>query len=228
MEAMKPLDETHLAIFRRHMVEIIDMHFDLASQEIGKDAPDPRLRAVLMEVPRHMFVPPQLALAAYHDTPLPIGFDKTVSQPFIAALMIDLLDLQAGEEVLEVGTGFGYQAALMAVLGAQVRTVEVVEEFAAEARQRLAALGHDDIAIRVGDGSRGWAEHAPFDKMLVTAAAAAPPPALVEQLRPGGRMVIPLGGKEVQHLSVVEKRLDSSLDTRAIMAVRFTQLETLI
>jgi protein-L-isoaspartate(D-aspartate) O-methyltransferase len=223
---MKPLDETHLAIFRRHMVEIIDMHFDLASEEIGKDAPDRRLREVLLEVPRHFFVPQQLALAAYQDTPLPIGFDKTVSQPFIAALMIDLLDLEPGEEVLEVGTGFGYQAALMAALGARVRSVEVVEEFAAEARQRLAALGHDDIDIRVGDGSRGWAEHAPFDKMLVTAAAAAPPPALVEQLRPGGRMVIPLGGKEVQHLSVVEKRLDSSLETRAIMAVRFTQLET--
>jgi protein-L-isoaspartate(D-aspartate) O-methyltransferase len=225
---MKALDETHLAIFRRHMVEIIDMHFDLASDEIGKNAPDPRLREVLLEIPRHLFVPSQLALAAYQDTPLPIGFDKTVSQPFIAALMIDLLGLEAGEEVLEVGTGFGYQAALMAALGAQVRSVEIVEEFAVEARQRLAALGHDGIAIRVGDGSRGWAEHAPFDKMLVTAAAAAPPPALVEQLRPGGRIVIPLGGKEVQHLSVVEKRLDSSLDTRAIMAVRFTQLETLI
>ena len=225
---MKPLDETHLAIFRRHMVEIIDMHFDLAADEIGKSAPDPRLREALLETPRHLFVPPQLILAAYQDTPLPIGFDKTVSQPFIGALMIDLLDLEPGEELLEVGTGFGYQAALMAALGAEVRSVEIVEEFATEARQRLAALGHDNVAIRVGDGSRGWAEHAPFDKILVTAAAAEPPPALVDQLRPGGRMVIPLGGREVQQLSVVEKKLDSSLETRAIMAVRFTLLETVI
>jgi protein-L-isoaspartate(D-aspartate) O-methyltransferase len=223
---MKPLDDSHLAIFRRHMVEIVDMHFDLASEEIGKEAPDPRLRQALLDVPRHLFVPPQLVLAAYQDTPLPIGFDKTVSQPFIGALMIDLLELEPGEEVLEIGTGYGYQAALMASLGAQVRSVEIVEEFAGEARQRLGLLGCDDVAIRVGDGSRGWAEHAPFDKILVTAAAAAPPPALVEQLRPGGRMAIPLGGKDVQQLSVVEKRLDSSLDTRTIMAVRFTQLET--
>src|SRR3954452_10166640 len=225
---MKPLDETHLAIFRRHMVEIIDMHFDLAGDEIGKSAPDPRLRQALLEIPRHLFVPPQLAVAAYQDTPLPIGFDKTVSQPFIGAVMIDLLDPQPGEEVLEVGTGFGYQAALMAALGTQVRSVEIVEEFAAEARQRLAALGSDGVAIRVGDGSRGWVEHAPFDKILVTAAAPVPPPALIEQLRPGGRMVIPLGGKEVQHLSVVEKRLDSSVETREVMAVRFTMLETVI
>ena len=116
---MKPLDESHLALFRRHMVEIIDMHFDLASDELGKSAPEPRLRRALLEVPRHLFVPPQLILAAYQDTPLPIGFDKTVSQPFIGALMIDLLDLEPGEELLEVGTGFGYQAALMAELGAR-------------------------------------------------------------------------------------------------------------
>jgi protein-L-isoaspartate(D-aspartate) O-methyltransferase len=107
-----------------------------------------------------------------------------------------------------------------------VRSVEIVEEFAAEARQRLGALGHDEVAIRVGDGSRGWAEHAPFDKILVTAAAPAPPEALADQLRPGGRIVMPLGGKDVQQLAVVDKRLDGSLDIREAMAVRFTQLET--
>lgn len=228
MDGMKPLDETHLAIFRRHMVEVVDMHFDLAEEEIGKNVPEPRLRQALLDVPRHLFVPPQLVLAAYQDTPLPIGFDKTVSQPFIGALMIDLLELEPGDSVLEVGTAYGYQAAIMATLGAEVYSVEIVEEFAAEARQRLAALGCDRVQIRVGDGSRGWSEHAPFDKILVTAAAPAPPPALIEQLRPGGRLVMPLGGKDVQQLSVVEKRLDSSLDTREIMAVRFTQLETVI
>ncbi|HEX5182836.1 MAG TPA: protein-L-isoaspartate(D-aspartate) O-methyltransferase [Allosphingosinicella sp.] len=225
---MKPLDETHLAILRRHMVEIVDMHFDLAEQEIGKDAPDPLLRQALVDVPRHLFVPPQLILASYQDTPLPIGFDKTVSQPFIGALMIDLLDLEAGDSVLEIGTGYGYQAALMATLGAEVYSVEIVEEFAAEARQRLEALGCDHVSIREGDGSRGWSDHAPFDRILVTAAAPAPPTAVIEQLRPGGRLVMPIGGKDVQQLSVVEKRLDSSLDTREIMAVRFTQLETVI
>jgi protein-L-isoaspartate(D-aspartate) O-methyltransferase len=225
---MKPLDETHLAILRRHMVEIVDMHYDLAGEEIGKAAPDPRLRKALLDLPRHMFVPPQLVIAAYQDTPLPIGFDKTVSQPFIGALMIDLLDLEPGERVLEIGTGFGYQAALMAALGAEVFSVEIVEEFAGEARQRLDLLGREAVTIRVGDGSRGWAEHEPFDKILVTAAAPSPPPALAEQLRPGGRLVIPLGGKDVQQLSVVEKRLDGSIDTRTIMPVRFTELETSI
>ena len=223
---MKPLGEEHLAIFRRHMVETIDIHYDLASDEIGRDSLEPRLRTALLEVPRHLFVPPQLAAVAYQDTPLPIGFDKTLSQPFIAALMLDLLDLEPGERTLEVGTGLGYQAAVMAALGVRLFSVEVVEEFAQAARLRLAALDHD-VEIRVGDGSRGWSEHAPFDKILVTAAAAAPPQALVDQLRPGGRMVVPLGPKEeVQQLSVVEKKLDGSLATESVMAVRFTELET--
>ncbi|HEY0130223.1 MAG TPA: protein-L-isoaspartate O-methyltransferase [Allosphingosinicella sp.] len=191
---MKPMGEQHLALLRRHMVEIVDLHFDLASEELGKDEVDPRLRAALLRVPRHLFVPHQLAVAAYQDTPLPIGFDKTISQPFIGALMLDLLDLSPGQRVLEVGTGLGWQAAVMAALGAFVWSVEIVEEFAEGARLQLAAEDHD-VEIRVGDGSRGWPEHAPFDRILVTAAASAPPQALGEQLAPGGRMVIPLGGK---------------------------------
>jgi protein-L-isoaspartate(D-aspartate) O-methyltransferase len=223
---MKPMDESHLAILRRHMVEIVDLHFDLAADETGRDAPGPALRRAMLEVPRHLFVPAQLAVAAYQDTPLPIGFDKTVSQPFIGALMLDLLDLAPGEDVLEIGTGYGYQAALMAALGAKVSSVEIVEEFAAEARARLDALDLRQVAIRTGDGSRGWAERAPFDKILVTAAAPAVPPALVEQLRPGGRIVIPIGDRDVQQLSLIEKRRDSTLSERAVMAVRFTRLET--
>ncbi|HEY0411997.1 MAG TPA: protein-L-isoaspartate(D-aspartate) O-methyltransferase [Allosphingosinicella sp.] len=225
---MKAMGEEHLAIFRRHMVEIVDLHFDLAADEIGKPAPDPALREALLAVPRHLFVPGQLALAAYQDTPLPIGFDKTVSQPFIGALMLDLLDLQPGERVLEVGTGLGYQAAIMASLGAEVWSVEIVEEFAAEAEARLKAFGYGEVRVRTGDGTRGWSDHAPFDKILVTAAAPGPPPTLIEQLRPGGRIVMPLGGKDVQQLSVVDKRLDGSLDTREVMPVRFTQLETVV
>jgi protein-L-isoaspartate(D-aspartate) O-methyltransferase len=221
---MKPMTEKHLAVLRRHMVEIIDMHCDLAGDELGKDALGPALREALLKVPRHLFVPQPLAAAAYQDTPLPIGFDKTVSQPFIGALMLDLLDIAPGERILEVGTGLGYQAAVMTEIGARVYSVEVVEEFAEAAESLLAALGYA-VTIRVGDGSRGWPDHAPFDAILLTAATAEPPDALVEQLKPGGRMVIPVGGSEVQQLSIVEKRADGAVTTRPVMAVRFTQLE---
>ena len=223
---MKPMGEEHLAILRRHMVEIVEMHFDLASDDLDNRTLEPRLRRALMEVPRHLFVPHQLAAVAYQDTPLPIGFDKTLSQPFIGALMLDLLELEPGERALEVGTGLGYQAAVMAALGLRVFSVEIVEEFAQAARLRLAAIDRD-VEIRVGDGSRGWVEHAPFDKILVTAAAKAPPKPLIDELRPGGRMAIPLGPKdEVQQLSIVEKKLDGSVAMRAVMPVRFTELET--
>jgi len=221
---VKPMTEQHLAVLRRHMVEIIDMHFDLASDEIGKDSLDPSVRRALLDVPRHLFVPQQLAALAYQDTPLPIGFDKTLSQPFIGAAMVDLLDIEPGQRILEVGTGLGYQAALMTEMGAAVWSVEVVEEFAEAAATRFAALGHD-VAVRVGNGTRGWAEHAPFDAVLVTAAAAAPPEALIEQLAVGGRMVIPLGAEDVQQLTLATKRDDGTLATREIMPVRFTRLE---
>ena len=221
---MKPITEQHLALFRRHMVELIDLQFELASEEIGQDRIDPALRRALLDVPRHLFVPQQLMLMAYQDTPLPIGFDKTISQPFIGALMIDLLGVEEGVRVLEVGTGLGYQAAVMAEMGGQLFSVEVVEEFAEAAAGRFAALGYD-IQVRVGDGSRGWAEHAPYDRILVTAAAAEPPPALIEQLGLGGRMVIPLGPEEIQQLSVIEKRPDGDVSIRPIMPVRFTRLE---
>jgi protein-L-isoaspartate(D-aspartate) O-methyltransferase len=226
---MKPMTERHLAILRRHMVEVVDMHFDMAGEEIGRDALDGRLRDAMLEVPRHMFVPTQLAAVAYHDTPLPIGFDKTVSQPFIGALMLDLLDVKGGDRVLEVGTGLGYQAAVMAALGAQVWSVEIVEEFASEAGVRLLTLGYGNITIRVGDGSRGWVEHAPFDKILVTAAAKAPPEPLLDQLARGGRMVVPVGPEgEVQQLSVIDKGAEGEIETREVIPVRFTQLETVV
>jgi len=172
-------------------------------------------------------VPQSLMLMAYQDTPLPIGFDKTISQPFIGALMLELLDIEPAARVLEVGTGFGYQAAVMADMGAEVFSVEVVEEFAEAAKARFGLLGYD-IQVRVGDGSRGWAEHAPFDRILVTAAAGKPPDALVEQLESGGRMVIPIGGDEIQQLSVVEKDAAGEVKTREIIPVRFTKLEVAV
>ncbi|MFN3943936.1 MAG: protein-L-isoaspartate(D-aspartate) O-methyltransferase [Allosphingosinicella sp.] len=221
---MKPMTEKHLAVFRRHMVEVVDIHFDLAEDEIGKSRPDEGLRTALLNVPRHLFVPAQLAAVAYQDTPLPIGFDKTLSQPFIGALMLDLLDLAPGQRVLEIGTGLGYQAAVMAELGAEVWTVEIVEEFAEAARVRLDALGLH-AAIRVGDGSRGWSDHAPFDRILVTAAAAEPPQALVDQLADGGRMVIPIGAGDVQQLATVTRQ-GGEVSVREVMPVRFTRLET--
>ncbi len=222
---MKPLTEQHLAIFRRHMVEMIDVHVDLTGLELGKDAIGPGLRQALLDVPRHLFVPPQLMAVAYQDTPLPIGFDKTLSQPFMGAVMIELLDLSQGTRVLEVGTGLGYQAALMAEIGAKVWSVEIVEEFADAARLRLNALGYD-IEIRDGDGIRGWPEHAPFDAILITAAATAPPQSLLDQLKPGGRMVLPIGDKDGQQLTLVEKKLEGGTLNRALMPVTFSLLET--
>lgn len=221
---MKPMTEKHLAVLRRHMVEIVEMHFDLASEEIGCEALDPELRRALLAVPRHLFVPSSLAGIAYQDGPLPIGFDKTISQPFIGALMLHLAGIEPGLRVLEVGTGLGYQAAVMVEMGAEVFTVEVVEEFAEAAEARFKALGHE-VRTKVGDGSRGWPEHEPYDRIIVTAAAAEAPRELVDELAPGGRMVIPLGGQDLQILSVVAKTADGAIEVRPVMPVRFTQLE---
>ena len=183
---MKPMNEEHLAVLRRHMVEVIAIHADLASEELGKATLDERVMAAMRRVPRHRFVPAPLAPYAYQDMPLPIGFDKTVSQPFIVALMTDLLAPQPHEAVLEIGTGLGYQTAILAELAWQVWSVEIIEEFANHAAAVLQGRGSSNVGIRVGDGSRGWPEHAPFDKILVTVAAERTPPALLKQLKPGG------------------------------------------
>ncbi|KHK93539.1 protein-L-isoaspartate(D-aspartate) O-methyltransferase [Novosphingobium malaysiense] len=223
---MKPLTEDHLAIYRRHMVEVIDIHFDLLSDELGKPHMGERLREALLKVPRHVFVPRELILASYQDGPLPIGFDKTISQPFIAALMIDLLDVQPDDSVLEVGTGYGYQAALLAELSRHVASIDVVEEFIEMAESRLMTLGYEDVDLRVGDGSRGWPEKAPFDKILVTAAEEEIPAPLAEQLKAGGRLVMPLGPSDTQQITLVEKNDDGTLAKTPIMPARFTPLET--
>jgi protein-L-isoaspartate(D-aspartate) O-methyltransferase len=223
---MKGLTEKHLAIFRRHMVDVIGIHAELTSEEIGKSELDERVLTVMREVPRHLFVPAPVAAAAYEHTPLPIGFNKTISQPFMVALMTDLLDPQPDDCVLEVGTGLGYQTAILARLVAQVWSVEIVEEFVESAQNRLKHVGAENVSIRVGDGSRGWAEHAPFDKIVVAAAAKEVPKALLAQLKPGGRLVMPLGPAEDQRLSVVSKSADNAFEVRPIMPVRFSELET--
>lgn len=225
---MKPMNDEHFAVLRRHMVEVIAIHADLMSDELGKDTLDDRVMSVMMRVPRHRFVPEQLAPIAYHDTPLPIGFDKTISQPFINALMTDLLALEPTDAVLEIGTGLGYHAAVLSELAGAIWTVEVVEELAGQAERRLQRLGYLDVGLRVGDGSRGWSEHAPYDKILVTAAAERVPSALLDQLRPGGRIVMPLGGTEAQMLATVDKGGEGPARVQRVMPVQFGLLETVI
>jgi protein-L-isoaspartate(D-aspartate) O-methyltransferase len=223
---MKPMNEEHLAILRRHMVEMIAIHVDLASEELGKAALDERVMATMRRVPRHLFVPASVAPYAYQDMPLPIGFDKTISQPFIVALMTDLLAPQPHETVLEIGTGLGYQTAILAELAGQVWSVEIIEEFASHAQALLRALGHANVGIRAGDGSRGWPGHAPFDKILVAAAAEHTPPVLLEQLKQGGRLVLPVGPEEAQFLTVIDKDAAGQVKTRKLIPVRFSRLET--
>ncbi len=220
------MEERHFAILRRHMVEVIEIYVELTSRDLGKAMLDERVLAAMARVPRHAFVPASLARYAYADMPLPIGFDKTISQPFMVAVMTDLLEPEPGDVVLEVGTGLGYQTAILAELTDRVWTIEIVEELANEAELRLLQLGYTNVDIRVGDGGQGWPEHAPFDKILVSAAAELCPPALIEQLRPGGRMVLPTGVENDQQLTVVEKAADGRVDLRPLMPVLFTQLET--
>lgn len=225
---MKPMDEGHFAVLRRHMVELITIYGDLMSEELGKATFDERVLAAMMRVPRHRFVPAPLVPLAYQDSPLPIGFDKTISQPFICALMADLVAPQPADTVLEVGTGLGYQAALLAELAGRVCSVEVVEELATEAAIRLRELGYANVLLRIGDGSRGWAEHAPYDRIMVTAAADAPPAALLEQLRAGGRLVMPIGATDSQELMVFDRTPGGDVRARSVIPVRFTLLETVI
>jgi protein-L-isoaspartate(D-aspartate) O-methyltransferase len=177
------------------------------------------------EVPRHEFVPYQYGALAYDDQPLPIGYRQTISQPYVVALMTELIEPEPGDRILEVGTGSGYQAAVAAELVAEVYTIELIPELAASATERLRRLGYDNVHVRAGDGYLGWPEHAPFDGILVTAGADHVPQPLVDQLAVGGRMVIPVGDTQLdQVLQVIEKRPDGSIDRRDVVPVRFVPL----
>jgi protein-L-isoaspartate(D-aspartate) O-methyltransferase len=192
---------------------------------IGKSGLDPRVLEAMRQVPRHAFVPQGLEACAYDNGPLSIGSGQTISQPFIVALMSDLLATRPHHVVLEVGCGSGYQSAVLSRLVKQVYSVEIVPELAREAQERLSRLGYGNVMVRQGDGYQGWAEHAPFDGIIVTAAAPEIPPPLVEQLKPGGRMVIPVGLPYMrQDLLLLEKDRDGVVTTRNILPVAFVPL----
>lgn len=181
--------------------------------------------SAVAKVPRHEFVPTEMKSFAYINRPLPIGCGKTISQPFIVALMTDLLDLAPGDNVLEIGTGLGYQAAVLAELVKHVYTIEILEDLGTEARRRLTQLGYKNISPRIGDGYSGWPEYAPFDAIIVTAAPDLVPPPLIYQLKPGGKMIIPAGATEdTQQLLLVIKNDTGKINIREILPVRFSEL----
>jgi len=184
----------------------------------------PSVLNAMRRVPRHLFVPEGVRAAAYQDRPLPIGHEATISAPTIVALMTELLDPQPGHRVLEVGTGSGYQAAVLSGLVREVYSIEIVEPLAQSAEERLAALGHRNVQVRAGDGYAGWPEAAPFDRIIVTAAAPHVPQPLIDQLRPGGRLVIPVGRGEDEQLMLIRKDLRGRVSRRAILPVRFVPL----
>ncbi len=191
----------------------------------GKAGLSPQVIAAMDKVERHRFVPPGLTALAYLNRPLPIGYGQTISQPYIVALMSDLMQVKAGDKVLEIGTGSGYQAAVLAELGASVYSIEIIEALGKEAGERLKTLSYRSVKTKIGDGYYGWPEAAPFDAIMVTAAASHVPPPLIRQLKPGGRIVIPLGTQFMtQSLMLVEKRQDGTVSSRQILPVAFVPL----
>jgi protein-L-isoaspartate(D-aspartate) O-methyltransferase len=217
--------DKHPAQRARMVAEIAAM-----AREAGGETGRPRLSeavmAVMARVPRHRFVPLHQQVHAYENRALPIGEGQTISQPFIVALMTDLLDPKPGDTVLEVGTGSGYQAAVLAELVAKVYTIEIVEPLGKGAAQLLDQLGYRNVEVRIGDGFNGWPEAAPFDAIVVTAAPAEIPKPLIEQLKPGGRMVVPADGSSaLQYLLLVEKQPDGTTTTRRTLPVKFVPLK---
>ena len=222
---MSGADAQDFAAQRARMVAEIDAMYAETRAETGLAAMAPRVRAALAKVERHRLVPADQANLAYRNHPLPIGHSQTISQPYIVALSTDLLAPEPNHVVLEVGTGSGYQAAVLAGLVKQVYTIEIVEALGRTAESRLAALGYKNIEVRIGDGYKGWPEKAPFDGIVVTAAAPRVPQALVDQLKPGGRMVIPVGERwEVQQLLLIVRKADGTVEQKNVLPVRFVPL----
>lgn len=210
---------------RAAMVGVVESYRADAVRLLGGEGFDPRVLDVMRRVPRHAFMPESQHHRAYGDHAVTIGFGQTISQPLIVALMTNLLQPEPDHTMLEVGTGSGYQAAVLAHLVRQVYTIEIVPPLAERARAKLAELGYDNVAVRTGDGYHGWEEAGPFDGILVTAGASHIPPKLVEQLKPGARMVIPVGERNsVQHLTLVEKTATGETRVRQLLPVRFVPL----
>ncbi len=215
-------DEALYGERRAAMVQEIEQHAAQTAGYTGRRGFRARVMAELGTVPRHRFVLAEDAGDAYANRPLAIGYGQTISQPYIVALMTDLLDIEAGDVVFELGTGSGYQAAVLSGLVAGIYTVEIVPELAQQAAGRLKRLGYNNVTVRHGDGYYGWPEHAPFDAIVVTAAASHVPPPLIAQLKPGGRMVIPVGGAFlIQQLMLIEKTATGEIIARQILPVAF-------
>jgi protein-L-isoaspartate(D-aspartate) O-methyltransferase len=213
------------AALRSRMVAEVDAMYADTRSETGLAAMSPAVRAAMGKVERHRLVPAGQAGAAYRNHPLPIGSGQTISQPYIVALSTDLLQPTSSSIVLDVGTGSGYQAAVLAEIASQVYSIEIVEGLALSARKNLKDLKYDNIEVRIGDGYKGWPEKAPFDGIVVTAAAPHVPKALLEQLKPGGRMVIPVGSDgDIQYLKLITRRADGGYDEKRILPVRFVPL----
>jgi protein-L-isoaspartate(D-aspartate) O-methyltransferase len=215
----------HFEVERQVLIAAIRTQASHVSAEIGKAGIDERVLRAMTKVPRHEFVPAEVQVYAYVNMPLPIGHGKTISQPFIVAVMTDLLDVRPDDVVLEIGTGLGYQTAILAELAGRVYSVELIEDLTHQAKRRLGLQGYTNIEIRVGNGYHGWAEHSPFDKVIVSAAPDLIPPPLIYQLKAGGRMVLPVGLADSQHLIVADKGSDGRLTTRQSLAVRFSALD---
>ncbi len=193
------------------------------TQIVARGVRDPRVLAAMREVPRHLFVDPSQREQAYEDHPLPIAGNQTISQPYIVALMTELVELKPNEKVLEIGTGSGYQSAVLARLTKEVYSIEILPELAHAAAERLKKLGYNSVTVKEGDGYRGWSEHAPFDAIIVTAAPERIPQPLLDQLAPGGRMVIPVGGF-FQVLNLFTKDQNGKITERDIIPVRFVPM----
>jgi protein-L-isoaspartate(D-aspartate) O-methyltransferase len=210
---------------REGMIKEIEADVRVTSRKIGKKQLRKSVMKAMATVPRHKFVPRRLRHAAYENRPLPIGYGQTISQPYIVALMTDLLDVDGDDIVLEVGTGSGYQAAILAQLVKKIYTIEIIKELGEQAKGRLANLEYQNIAVHIGDGYYGLEQLGPFDGIIVTAAANHVPPPLIKQLRPGGKMVIPVGGAFMtQQLLLLEKRNDGKILTKQVLPVIFVPL----
>ena len=222
---MDVLSADDFAVARQQLINVIEQDVRDTSAYLDKQALDPRVLQAMAKVPRHEFVPEAERRFAYANRPLPIGYGQTISQPYIVAVMTDLLKTTATSRVLEVGTGSGYQAAILAELVDQVYSIEIIAPLAKQAKLRLKQLGYTNVHTRTGDGYYGWQEAAPFDAIVVTAAASHVPPPLIQQLKVGGHMIIPVGSRFLtQELLLVSKQADGAVTTRQILPVRFVPL----